>query len=389
VLCLSTVFPNPAETDFGFFVERRMRRVAEHIPVTVVAPVAVVEYGNPQRKFPPLGRIPKESQLGALQVYYPRYFYPPLGGWVNGFFLAGQVCRTLSKLEFDLIDSHFAHPDGVAAAVLARMFSKPYVVTLRGNETDHAVYAPRRRAMAWALRGAARVLAVSERLRRFAIELGCDAGRVITTPNGIDGSVFFPRERQPQTRKVILSAGYLVERKGHHRVAEALRMVVDSGVEAELWIAGGPGREGEFEAEIRAAVAGAGVEDRTRFLGAVKPERLADLMSNCDVFALASRNEGWPNVVHEAMGCGAPVVATDIGAINEMIPDERFGYVVPFGEPAALAGALRRALTREWDRKAISDRALARSWDNVGAEVAAILKEAIAEHQAKEKGKAR
>ncbi len=389
MLCLSTVFPNPAEADFGFFVERRMRRVAEHLPVTVVAPVAVVEYGNPLRKFPPLARIPRQSQLGAMKVYYPRYFYPPLGGWVNGFFLAGQVWRTLAGLEFDLIDSHFAPPAGVAAAALARVFRKPYVVTLRGNETDHAVYAPRRRAIAWALRGAARVLTVSERLRRFAIELGCDAGRVITTPNGIDGTVFFPRERQPQTRKVILSAGYLVERKGHHRVAEALRMVVDSGVDAELWIAGGPGREGDFEGEIRTAVTRAQVEDRTKFLGPVKPQQLAQLMSDCDVFALASRNEGWPNVVHEAMGCGAPVVATDIGAVNEMIPDDRFGYVVPFGNAEALATALRTALTRDWDRAVISKRALARSWDNVGAEVAAILKEAFAEHQAKEKGKAR
>lgn len=386
-------FPNPVETDFGVFIHRRMRRVAERIPVTVLAPIPVIEYGNPKRILAPLGRIPHRVQDGGLDIRYPRWFYPPLGGWLNGILLGLQMLPRAWHLartaKFDLIDAHFAHPEGVAAALLGAVLKRPFVVTLRGNETDHAVFAPRRRVMAWALQRAARVVAVSERLRQFAIGLGCDPARAVTIPNGIDGGVFHPREREAARReweigagdKIILSAGYLIERKGHHRVVEALRAVVDQGVEAQLLIAGGPGREGDYEATIRKTVADLNLESRVRFLGPVKPVALAQLMSLCDVFALATSNEGWPNVVHEAMACGAPVVATDIGAIPEMIQSDEFGYVVPFGDQGALRDALKTALGRGWNREAISRWALGRSWDNVAAEVVALMEAVVSEKE--------
>ncbi|MCC6590947.1 MAG: glycosyltransferase [Bryobacterales bacterium] len=391
VLTLSGCFPNPVEKDFGVFIERRMKRVAEKIHVSVLAPVPVMEYGNPKRVFTPLKEIPHQVQNGPLEVYYPRWFYPPLGGWSNGPILGLQMLPHARRLDanggVDVIDAHFAHPEGVAAAVMASRMKKPFVVTLRGAETDHAVHAPRRKAMAWALKRAARVISVSERLRQFAIGLGCDPERAVTIPNGIDGSNFYPRGKTsarkefglPADRKLILSAGYLIERKGHHRVAQSLRELLDRGVNAYLAIAGGPGREGDFEATIRQTVADLKLENDVRFLGAVAPEALAKLMSACDVFALATSNEGWPNVVHEAMGCGAPVVGTDIGAIPDMIQSDDFGYVVPFGDQKALTDALARALTRTWKRDVISGWALARSWDNVAAEVVSLFKTVIAE----------
>jgi glycosyltransferase involved in cell wall biosynthesis len=384
-------FPNPAETDFGVFIHRRMRRVADQIPVLVLAPVPVLEYGNPKRILAPLGQIPQRAQEGGLDIRYPRWFYPPLGGWLNGPLLGIQMLPRVWGLarSIDLIDAHFAHPEGVAAALLSAVLRRPFVVTLRGNETDHAVYAMRRWIMGWALRRAARVITVSERLRQFAISLGCEPRQVVTIPNGIDGTVFYRRSRDEARRewsigprdKVILSAGYLIERKGHHRLVEALRGVIDQGVEAQLLIAGGPGREGDYEAVIRKMVTALNLEDHVRFLGPVKPDALARLMSLCDVFALATSNEGWPNVVHEAMACGAPVVATDIGAIPEMIQSSEFGYVVPFGDKAALEKALADSLCRDWNRDVISRWALGRSWDNVAAEVVALMREVVAEKE--------
>jgi teichuronic acid biosynthesis glycosyltransferase TuaC len=391
ILCLSMCFPNPAETDFGVFIHRRMRRVAEQIPVIVLAPVPVIEYGNPRRVLAPLGQIPHRAQDGGLDIRYPRWFYPPLGGWINGLLLGIQMLPRAWGLTrtgpIDLIDAHFAHPEGVAAALLAAVLKRPFMVTLRGNETDHAVYPMRLRMMGWALRRAARVVTVSERLRQFAIGLGCQPGRVVTIPNGIDGTVFYPRDREEARRewgigpldRVILSAGYLIERKGHHRVVEALRGLIDHGVAARLLIAGGPGREGDYEAEIRKVVTNLNLENHVRFLGPVKPDALAQLMSLCDVFALATSNEGWPNVVHEAMACGAPVVATDIGAIPEMIHSAEFGYVVPFGDKTALREALANSLGRDWNRDVISRWALGRSWDNVAAEVVALMQAVVAE----------
>ena len=88
----------------------------------------------------------------------------------------------------------------------------------------------RLRWMRWAFRRAARLITVSESLRQFAISLGADAARVITIPNGIDTRLFYPRDYTairamsgiPMDRPAIVSAGYLIERKGHHRVIQAL-----------------------------------------------------------------------------------------------------------------------------------------------------------------------
>jgi glycosyltransferase involved in cell wall biosynthesis len=103
-------------------------------------------------------------------------------------------------------------------------------------------------------------------------------------------------------------------------------------------------------------------------------------MSAADVLALASEAEGWPNVVHEAMACGTPVVATDVGAIPEMIPSPELGFRVPFGDTGALRDALRMALARDWDRGAIARYAQGRAWDKVAAEVVEVLEEVVAEH---------
>jgi teichuronic acid biosynthesis glycosyltransferase TuaC len=165
-------------------------------------------------------------------------------------------------------------------------------------------------------------------------------------------------------------------------VADALRRLSGSQPRTLLAIAGGPGREGNYESEIRAAVQE--LPGGAVFLGHLDAEELAHAMSAADVFCLASRQEGWPNVVHEAMACGLPIVATDVGGLREMVPEERFGRVVGFGDEAALSCALDWALGCDWDRSAITAWAHSRSWNQVAREVLQEL-EAVHEKAARER----
>lgn len=390
VLSVSTVFPNPHDRGLGLFVRTRLQHVAATgVGVTVVAPVPALDYGNPQRRLLSSRGIPVQRHDGELDVRHPRWLYPPLGGAANAGWLAARLLPLAATLRrrfpFDLIDAHFGHPEGVAAAMLAGSLGVPFMVTLRGNETRHAEHRARRAALVWALRRAARVIAVSERLRLFAVSLGVDPARTRTIPNGVDTGRFYPRDRAaarlrhrlPDDAPTVLSAGYLIERKGHHRIIHALRSLRDQGVHAHLFIAGGPGREGHFEPQIRRAVADTGMEDRVRFLGAVDPDVLAELMTAADIFCLASSREGWPNVVHEAMACGAPVVAADVGGIPDMVPTPREGLIVPVGNQGALQEALGRALGSSWDRGAIAAWAGSRSWPQVAREVRAEIDQIV------------
>ena len=319
---------------------------------------------------------------GRLEILRPRWIYPPGTGLFTAVFLFLQliplVRRLKKKFPFQVIDSHFGFPEGIAAALLSVLFRVPFTVTMRGSEVIHSRFLFRRYGISWALRRATLVIAVSAPLRKLALDLGVDPERIAIIPNGVDARVFLPRPRAqcrtelglPLNRPLILSAGHLIELKGHHLVIEAVQRLNENGVPVLLLIAGGPPGRGlaTFEPYLRRMVADARLHDCVQFLGPVSQGRLADLMSAADVFCLASSREGWPNVVHEALACGTPAVATNVGAVPEIISSSQMGLVVPPGDAAALTAALKLALDTHWDRDVISTRAHSRSWEQAARE---------------------
>jgi teichuronic acid biosynthesis glycosyltransferase TuaC len=126
---------------------------------------------------------------------------------------------------------------------------------------------------------------------------------------------------------------------------------------------GGAGPEGDWSARLRRSVIDLGLQDCAVFLGTLAPEELKVPLSAADFFVLATRNEGWANVFLEAMACGLPVVATDVGGNAEVVANANLGTVVPFGDQNLLAQAIADAIGREWDRDAIVTYAEANNWD--------------------------
>ena len=387
ILTLSTVFPNPGQPGRGRFVQERIRHMAAGADITVIAPVPFFDYRRLSRAEPCV----QERQDDRLSILHPRWFYLPLLAGLNPLWLClrliGPTRRLRRLFRYHIIDSHFGFPDGCAAALLAWLFRCPFTITLRGSEVLHARYALRRFALRLAFGRAGRIITVSERLRQFAITLGAEPARVKVIPNGVDTARFFARDRVesrkkyglPLDRKIVLSAGHLIELKGHHRVIRAIGEARAEGIDADLLIVGGAGDAQSYEPEIRRAMSNSDLERNVRFLGEVPQDVLAELMSAADVFCLASSREGWPNVVHESLACGLPVVATNVGAIPEMIPSERYGLIVQVGDSSQLQRALREALTRNWDREAIAVWGQARSWTHVAKDVLEEMRLALTE----------
>jgi teichuronic acid biosynthesis glycosyltransferase TuaC len=390
VVSVSIEYPNPTEPGKGLFVRARLQALAEIVNLKILSPIPLLDYANPGNHWFSSRGIPRQATDGPATVLYPRWIYPPQGGFVNAFCLFFRLLLPLYRLnrkgELDLLDAHFVHPDGVAAALAAGVFRKRFVVTARGSELRHRQFRLRRFWMAWAIRRAARVIAVSENLRQFAIEMGADPKRVKVIPNGVDGEVFFPHDRARCREKlgirpeacVILSAGDLAEIKGHHRVIRALQQLREKGTYAELLIAGGVGRSGRYAEVLRREVESCGVGPQVRFLGEVRQTQLAELMSAADVFCLASSREGCPNVVTEALACGTPVVGTDVGAVRQLVPAREYGQVVALERPEELHSALQDALTRQRDRDAIAAWGGRRTWRQVAGEVAAEMRQVMA-----------
>jgi glycosyltransferase involved in cell wall biosynthesis len=382
ILSLSTVFPNPGDPILGTFVHSRLRYMAAMpgIDLRVVAPIPILDYPNYRHRLIRLGGTPLHRADGGLNVMHPRWIYPPAAGGLNGVLLGIELLPYLVSIRrnfrFDVIDAHFAHPEGVAASILAAYFGCPFTITVRGNEVVHAQSRLKRKWMRWALSRASRIFTVSGRLRDFAIANGANPGTTLVVPNGIDPAVFHPRDRQevrsslgiPATDLLVLSAGYLTELKGHHRVVRTIKAARERGLPARLVIVGG-GLGDPFAAEIERTIRQTEMQSYVRLVGRVNSETMAEWMSAADLFCLASHREGWPNVVHEALACGTPVVATDVGAVPDLIPDARYGTVVPPGDQNSLDTAVCDALTGSWDRTAIAALGMSRTWREVAAEV--------------------
>lgn len=378
LVVFASLFPHAGQPGSGVFIRERMFRVGRELPVVVVAPVPWFPFQGLIRYWRPHFRpaAPRREIQDGIEIYCPRFFsVPGVFKSLDGLFMALGVLPFLLRLRrrqaFDLIDAHFAYPDGYAASLIGRWLGVPVTITLRGTEVPMARSMFKRR---WMLRGithVARVFSVAESLKEYMVSLGADANKILVVGNGVDTEKFRPvsgtdaRERfsiSPRAR-VIISVGGLVERKGVHRVIECLPELLGKFPELVYIVVGGSSREGDWSWRLRLLVEEKGLHDHVRFLGQLPQEQLKEPLSASDVFVLSTRNEGWANVFLEAMACGLPVVTTDVGGNAEVVCNDSLGMIVPFGDQQALTDALRSALVKEWDRDKIIDHAKRNSWD--------------------------
>lgn len=378
VVVLSSLFPSAVQPGAGLFIRERMFRVGARLPLAVVAPTAWFPLQGLLRRFKSGFRpgAPAHELQRGFDVWFPRFLSVPgalkrLDGWFMALGAFPRMRQLKRAGRLDLIDAHFAYPDGYAATLLGRWLRVPVVITLRGTESRHAKDAVLRPRLAAALQRATHVFAVSDSLRQVALSLGIAPGKVQVIGNGVDLTKFHPLPRAearlqlglPADAPVLVSVGGLVERKGFHRVIGVLPALRKQHPGLLYLVVGGPSLEGDLTAELQHQVLEAGLQDAVRFLGPLPPERIREPLSAANVFVLATRNEGWANVFLEAMACGLPVVTTDVGGNAEVVCDPELGTVVPFGDADRLREALIRALTHPWDAALIRRHAEANTWD--------------------------
>ena len=378
VVVLSSLFPSARQPGAGLFIRERMFRVGRHLPLAVVAPAPWFPLQSLLRRFRPGFRAgaPMHERQQGIDVWFPRFLSVPgalkqfdglamaLGAWP-------RLRRLRREGRLDLIDAHFAYPDGYAATLLGRWLKVPVTITLRGTEVRHARDPHLAARVRLALQRASRIFAVSESLRQVAVGLGTPPDKVRVVGNGVDLERFSPLPRVdarqhlglPADVPVLITVGALVERKGFHRVIELLPALRQRFPGLVYLVVGGASPEGDWTDRLKRQVASLGLADAVRFLGPVAPQDLRVPLSAADAFVLATRNEGWANVLLEAMGCGIPVVATDVGGNREVVASADLGVVVPFGDADALRRAIEAALTERREPGVIHAHACQNTWD--------------------------
>jgi glycosyltransferase involved in cell wall biosynthesis len=284
----------------------------------------------------PAHPVPKDELLA---------FMPAFGQW-----LAARWRQP--RLAPDIVHAHF-WMSGVAARGALRHESVPYVVTFhalgtvkRRMQGADDTSPPQRLGLERDIaRNARRVVAqCTDEIEELGA-MGVDPARVSLISSGVDTSLFQPAPSGRPVAGRILTVGRLVPRKGFLRLVRALPQLP----QAHLVVAGGPPHRelgaDPVAARLREEARRLGVASRLRLLGSVPQNEMPALYRSAEVVACVPDYEPFGITPLEAMACGTPVVALAVGGLRDTVRHRSTGELVPPGDQAALATALRRLLS--------------------------------------------
>lgn len=257
---------------------------------------------------------------------------------------ARALARIVEEREVDVVHAHVAR-DYPVAALACRWAPRARLVLTRHH------YLPlKRNPLSRMLFAKAHVIAVSESVRATVIRsLDADARRVVTIPNWIDLARYraprdrhLERERTGVMRRVAVAlVGQITPLKGHGELVRAAAMVAAERTDVEFLIYGEDHEPGSpFLLKLEALVAELGLQGMVRFLGYTSD--LPGVLAAVDVVVVPSWNEAFSLVTAEAMAAGKAIVASNAGALTELVADHKTGLLVPPRDAGALARAILR-----------------------------------------------
>ncbi len=279
---------------------------------------------------------------------------------------------------FDVLHCHMASMELIPAVLVAQRSGRPVVVKIASAGPEGDVERLRTGDQPWGVLGpvsaallaqVSAIVAPSRRIERELKEQGYGRGHYI--PNGVDVRQFRPAtegERAGARQRLALPAGsLLVGCLGRLHRIKGIDVLIkawsSSGLpraDAVLCIAG----DGPEDAALRQLASDVGATASVRFLG---PVESVEFLHAVDAFALASRTEGMPNALLEAMASGLACVGTEVAGAEDLLGDGESGLLVPADEVPPLATALDELLNPSVRRR-LSDAARSRVEDEFSLE---------------------
>lgn len=269
---------------------------------------------------------------------YPLFEYPPYD-----LALANQMAGLIDYEGIDILHVHYAIPHATSAYLAKQILGEkaahvPIITTLHGTDITVVGSDPSYKSVVdFSVNQSDGVTAVSEYLkdetyRRFDIKKD-----IKVIPNFIDLDRFkrankehFRKAISPEDEKIIVHVSNFREVKRVPDVVETFNYVLKNNIKAKLLLVGdGPDRN---RAEQRCRELG--ICDQVRFLG--KQEQVEEVLSIADLFLIPSGSETFGLAALEAMGCGVPVISSNIGGLPEVNVHGETGYLCDLGDTDAM-----------------------------------------------------
>lgn len=281
-----------------------------------------------------LGVVRRGSELGRrLQGVTPLMEINPFGEW--DFITAHFLNRRLKAEKIDVVHAHTAH--GAALAAIATLGAQIPIVATRRVDFHLAKNIFSR----WKYKRAARIVAISDGVKKILLEDGVPARKISVVPSGVDFKCYEEVRRLSKSEMgvspgslVVGQVAALAPHKDQNNLLEAAALVRREVPTVEFVIVG----EGDLRFFLEKKAQALGLENVVHFLGF--QDRPLDCLAAFDVFCLSSKEEGLGTSLLDAMALKIPVVATRVGGIPELIQNGVTGYTAPGSNPQALADML-------------------------------------------------
>jgi glycosyltransferase involved in cell wall biosynthesis len=389
VAVITRYFPSSGEPTQGRSLYETLRVLGRSAEVRVFYPnAAYPRLLKPRSRA--YDRLDPAFHLPDVNVSYFNYpALPLISRPLNGWMAARTLLPHVRAFAPNVVFGCFLYPEGYAALRIGNLLDVPVAVKSIGSDLNRLGDPISVRNTRSVLRQADAIVTVSGDLRKKAIAMGASAATTRAVLNGCDLGIFRPRNRSlararlgiDPTCEAVLYAGRMDLKKGLRELVQAAVSLRPSRPRLHCYIVGnGPDRPA-IEQEIAARNAGYFIHP----VPGCAFDEVAEWMSAADVVTLPSYMEGLPNVVIEALACGRPVVATQVGGIPEVLNDA-CGRLVPPRDAARLAAALASALDSSWDAAAVSTH-WQRSWSAPAAELLDLFSELVSRRKGIARGR--
>lgn len=376
IIYFTDLFPNKNNPTKGIFNLSRIKALKKNnAEIKVVSPIGLTP---PERFLFPIPRlfdiinylklqmkIPFKEKINNIQVIHPKWFWLPRRFFwkyevdLLHFFVGKKINEIIEDFEPDIIITSWLHPYGTYAKYLKRNYNVPVISISEGS--DLLVFPKKYPGIKYIIKLANeyidKTIFVSDRMS-LHVKKYYNISKSQVIHNGYDNDLFYYEENTNHYNSKIklLSIGNLCYIKGHDILLDAM-----SGMEnVELTIIG----DGEKRNNYKNLINSNRLNSKVHLLGNMPQKNLRKYIVQSDLFCLPSRSESFGISALEAMACGVPVVATNVGGLSDLIINGFNGYMCEPESPELLAEAIIKANNTVWDNKAISKWARDNfSWD--------------------------
>jgi phosphatidylinositol alpha-1,6-mannosyltransferase len=273
------------------------------------------------------------------------------------FFQIMAIRKIVKKEKIDIINAHWLVPQGLSAVIYKKIFSPylPIICTMHGTDAFGLQSRFWKKIKKFIVLNINHLIVISEKIKSVIINMSPDinSDKISVIHYGIDNKIFNPnintknlKEKYKIKSFCLFSAGRLVISKGYLHTIEAMKKIVEVFPETKLLIAGqGPDLE-----IINNKIKSLKLENSIIMLGPVPKHIMPEYYNLADIFIGATINipgvsaEGFGLVYSEALACGTPVIATDIGGVLDVV-NEKTGILIPDKSTAAIQEAVITLLT--------------------------------------------